>query len=157
MRLHASDVSYDGAQAPGERAGAKGRWQRRDRGRAEPELAASELIHPPSAEPDRSSVALLAERPGRRGGEGGASARHPANGSGGSRSSTTIAGCFSGAGLRDRERSQRGTRALCEPAAGRLHLGYIHTGALVTPFFFSLRVLTEPADSCIDAETAEKS
>lgn len=58
-----------------------------------------------------------------------------ANESGGNQSSTTIVGCFSGCGLRDRECSQRDTRALCEPAAGRLHLGYIHTDALVTSSF----------------------
>lgn len=71
MWLHASDVSYDGAQAQQERAGAKGGSSG---GRVEPQLTASELIHPPSAKRDRSSVILFAERRGRRNRKGGASA-----------------------------------------------------------------------------------
>lgn len=63
MWLHASDASYDEAQAPQERAGAGGGSSR---GRVEPELTASELIHPPCATRDRSSVILFAERQGRR-------------------------------------------------------------------------------------------
>lgn len=41
-------------------------------GRVKPELTASELIHPPSAKRDRSSVIPFAERQGRRDWEGGA-------------------------------------------------------------------------------------
>lgn len=73
MWLHASDVSYDGARAPQGRADARGEVAAE--GRVEPELTASELIHPPSAKRDRSSVIPFAERQGRRDGEGGASAR----------------------------------------------------------------------------------
>lgn len=113
----------------------EGREERREE--PGPGLTASELIHPPSAERDRSSVILSAERQGRgqrRGRSLGTAA--PANGSGGNRSSTTIVGCSSGRGVRDRERSQRDTRTLCEPAAGRLHLGYPHTDAHLTSSLF---------------------
>lgn len=71
MWLHASDVSYDGARAPQGRAGARG-GEVAAEGRVEPELTASELIHPPSAKRDRSSVIPFAERQGRRDWEGGA-------------------------------------------------------------------------------------
>lgn len=73
MWLHASDVSYDGAQAPQERAGARGGSSG---GRVEPELTASELIHPPSAKRDRSSVILFAERRGEEGLRGRSLGRH---------------------------------------------------------------------------------
>lgn len=63
MWLHASDVSYDGARAPQEKAGARGGSSG---GWVEPELTASELIHRPCATRDRSSVILFAERQGRR-------------------------------------------------------------------------------------------
>lgn len=77
MWLHASDVSYDGARAPQGRAGARvgggGSGGGGGEGRVEPELTASELIHPPSAKRDRSSVIPFAERQGGGGtGEGGA-------------------------------------------------------------------------------------
>lgn len=51
MRLHALDISYDGALAPQEREGVREEdWEgggERGRAGSESELTASELIHPP--------------------------------------------------------------------------------------------------------------
>lgn len=53
--------------------------------------------------------------------------------------------------------SERHTQTLCEPAAGRLHLGYIHTDARVTfPLSARVTVFPEIPDLCIDAEPFEE-
>lgn len=72
MWLHALDISYDGALAPQEREGAREvaveEEEEEEGGRVEPELTASELIHPQSSRRECSSFILFAEK--ERGEEG---------------------------------------------------------------------------------------
>lgn len=76
MWLHALDISYDGALAPQEREGAgevaaeEEEEGRKEGGRVERELTASELIHPQSSRRECSSVILFSdgERERERGG-----------------------------------------------------------------------------------------
>lgn len=62
MWLHALDISYDGALAPQEREGAREVAVEEEGGRVEPELTASELIHPQSSRRECSSFILFAEK-----------------------------------------------------------------------------------------------
>lgn len=68
MRLHALDISYDGALAPQEREGVREEeWEgggERGRAGSESELTASELIHPPGerARRERTTTSFSTQR-----------------------------------------------------------------------------------------------
>ncbi|MEQ2215436.1 hypothetical protein XENOCAPTIV_001029 [Xenoophorus captivus] len=116
MWLHALDISYDRALAP------RAREEEEDEevvvvmGREvwlESELTASELIQAQSSRRECSSVILLAERV--IGGERQREECKPVTErmrNAESWSGTTIAGCSSGGGHRQRERSEEHTAAL---------------------------------------------